>query len=89
MAEFNKVMAYVYASNGNAQPLGGEAMLTAVAKYVVGYCAKNPVQLTNILSTVRQVMLEKAPDDVPEGQRNAWTLKRMVVPVMQSADRPD
>ena len=55
VAEFNRVLAYVYASNTNAQPLGGEAMLTAVAKYVVGYCAKNPVQLENILSTIRQV----------------------------------
>ena len=36
--ETNKLLAYLYASNTNVQVLGGEGVLVAVAKYVVGYC---------------------------------------------------
>ena len=59
VVETNLVMAYVYSSNTNAQLLGGEAALTAIAKYVVGYCAKNPVQLESVLSTIHHVLQER------------------------------
>ena len=52
-------MAYVDSSNTNAQLLGGEAALIAIAKYVVGYCAINQVQLESLLSTIHEVIGER------------------------------
>ena len=51
VVEGNKLMAYLFASKTNVQHLGGEDVLIAVAKYVVGYCSKNPVQVANVMST--------------------------------------
>ena len=53
VVDTNKLLAYLYASNTNVQFLGGEDVLVAVAKYVVGYCSKNPVRIANVLSTIR------------------------------------
>ena len=48
VVQTNKLLAYLYASNTNVQFLGGEDVLVAVAKYVVGYCSKNPVRIANV-----------------------------------------
>ena len=70
VVEGNKLMAYLFASNTNVQHLGGEDVLIAVAKYVVGFCSKNPVQVANIMSTIRQVSRE-----VKEMERGASNTK--------------
>ena len=70
VVEGNKLMAYLFASNTNVQHLGGEDVLIAVAKYVVGYCSKNPVQVANVMSTIRQVSRE-----VKEMERGASSMK--------------
>ena len=54
----NEPLAYLYAGNTNVQFVGGADMLIAVAKYVVGYYSKNPVEIANVLSTIRQVTRE-------------------------------
>ena len=63
-------MAYLFASNTNVRHLASEDVLIAVAKYVVGYCSKNPVQVANIMSTIRQVSWE-----VKEMERGASNMK--------------
>ena len=63
-------VAYLFASNTNVQHLGGADVLIAVAKYVVGYCSKNPVQVANVMSTIRQVSRE-----VKEMERGASNMK--------------
>ena len=70
VVEGNKLMAYLFASNTNIQHLSGEDVLIAVAKYVVGYCSKNPVQVANVMSTIRQVSRE-----VKEIERGASNMK--------------
>ena len=80
--ETNKILAYLYASNTNVQFLGGEDVLVAVAKYVVGYCSKNPVRIANVLSTIRQVTREVDKIDTTEfaqpGEKEALLLKRII-----------
>ena len=66
VVETNKLLAYLYASNTNVQFLGGEDVLIDVAKYVVGYCSKNPVRIANVLSTIRQVTREADKMDTTE-----------------------
>ena len=63
VVEGNKLLAYLYASNTNTQHLGGEDVLIGIARYVVGYCSKNLVKVTNVLATIRQLSHEAgAPD---------------------------
>ena len=82
VVETNKLLAYLYASNTNVQFLGGEDVLVAVAKYVVGYCSKNPVRIANVLSTIRQVTREVDKMDTTEfaqpGEKEALLLKRII-----------
>ena len=58
-------------------------MLVAVAKYVVGYCSKNPVRIANVLSTIRQVTREVAKMDTTKlaqpGEKEAILLKRIII----------
>ena len=70
VVEGNKLMAYFFAINTNVQHLLGEDVLIAVAKYVVGYCRKNPVQVPNVTSTIWQVSPE-----VKEMERGASNTK--------------
>ena len=58
VVESNEVVAYALASNSNAQFLGGEIGFIGLAQYVVGYCAKNPVKLTGVLSVIKHVIQE-------------------------------
>ena len=57
-------------------------MLVAVAKYVVGYCSKNPVRIANVLSTIRQVTREEDKMDTTQfaqpGEKVALLLKRII-----------
>ena len=82
VVETNKLLAHLYASNTNVQFLGGEDVLVAVAKYVVGYCSKNPVRIANVLSTIRQVTREVDKMDTTEfaqpGEKEALLLKRII-----------
>ena len=82
VVETNKLLAYLYASNTNVQFLGGEVVLVAVAKYVVGYCSKNPVRIANVLSTIRQVTREVDKMDTTKfaqpGEKEAILLKRII-----------
>ena len=58
VVEGNMLMAYLFASNTNVQHLGCEDVLIAVAKHVVGCCSKDPLQVANVMSTIRQVSRE-------------------------------
>ena len=58
VVEASKAVSFALACNSNAQILGGEVGVLALAQYVVGYCAKNPVQLGGVLSVLRHVMRE-------------------------------
>ena len=82
VVETNKLLTYLYASNTNVQFLRGEDVLVAVAKYVVGYCSKNPVKIANVLSTIRQVTREVDKMDTTEfaqpGEKEALMLKRII-----------
>ena len=82
VVETNKLLAYLYASNTNVQFLGGEEVLVAVAKYVVGYCSKNPVRIANVLSTIRQVTREVDKMDTTKfaqpGGKEAILRKRII-----------
>ena len=82
VVETNKLLAYLYASNTNVQFLGGEDVLVAVAKYVVGYCSNNPVRIANVLSTIRQVTREVDKMDTTKfaqpGEKEAILLKRII-----------
>ena len=64
------------------QFLGGEDVLVAVAKYVVGYCSKNPVRIANVLSTIRQVTREVDKMETSKfaqpGDKEAMWLKRII-----------
>ena len=51
-------MAYLFTSNTNVPHLGGKDIFIAVAKYVVGYCSKNPVQVENVMSTFGKYLEE-------------------------------
>ena len=85
VVETNKFLAYLYASNTNVHFLGGEDVPVAVAKYVVGYCNKNPVRIANVLSTIRQVTREVDKMDTTEfaqpGEKEALLLKRIINPL--------
>ena len=82
VVETNKLVAYLYASNKNVPFLGGEDVLVAVAKYVVGYCSKNPVKIANVLNTTRQVTRKVDKMDTTEfaqlGEKEAILLKRTI-----------
>ena len=82
VVETNKLLAYLYASNTNVQFLGGEDVLVAVAKYVVGYCSKNLVRIANVLSTICQVTREVDKMDTEQfaqpGEKEALLLKRII-----------
>ena len=82
VVETNKLLAYLYASNTNVQFLGGENVLVAVAKYVVGDCSKNPVRIANVMSTIRQVTREVDKMDIAKfaqpGEKEAILLKRII-----------
>ena len=57
-------------------------MPVAVAKYVVGYCSKNPVRIANVLSTIHQVTCEVDKMDTTQfaqpGEKEALLLKRII-----------
>ena len=82
VVETNKLLAYPYASNTNVQFLRGEDVLVVVAKYVVGYCSKNPVRIAIVLSTIRQVTREMDKMDTKKfaqpGEKEAILLKRII-----------
>ena len=82
VVETNKLLAYLYASNTNVQFPGGEDVLVAVAKYVVGYCSKNPVRIANVMSTIRQVTREVDTMDTLKvaqpGEKEAILLKHII-----------
>ena len=63
-------MGYLVASNTNVQHLAGEDLLIGVAKYVVGYCSKNLVQVATVMSTIRQIS-----PGVKEIERGASNMK--------------
>jgi len=64
VVETSPLLAYMFASNSNVQLLGGEDACQAVSRYVVSYCAKNPVQLASVVSTIGHVMKEVARGDL-------------------------
>ena len=78
----NKLLAYLYASNTNVQCVGGEDVLVAVAKYVVGYGSKNPVTVADLLTAIRQVTREVDKMDTTKfaqpGEKEAILLRRII-----------
>ena len=82
VVETNKLFGYLYASNTNAQFLGGDALLVAVAKYVVGCRSKNAARIANVLGTSRQVTPEVDKMDATKfarpGDKEAILLERII-----------
>ena len=80
VVETNKLLAYLYASSTNVKFFWFEDVLVAVAKYVVGYCSKNPVRIANMLSIIRQVTHEVDKMDPTQfaqsGEKEALLRKR-------------
>ena len=81
VVETSIAMAYAFASNSNAQLLGAQESQIAVIKYVVGYCTKNPVQLANTLTLIRQVEAEVDDPSIArstDGADQSRMLKRLI-----------